>query len=150
MPKIETMAPYGILPVPDDLTQPYWDGAGRGRLVIQRCQRCGFYNHPPVYLCAGCKDREASLAFEEVSGRGIVYTFYMAHDASIGGFEEKVPYPVVVVELEEQPGLFIMSNLLNCEYEDHGGGIEIGMPVEAVFQAAGDGITMVQFQPVRG
>lgn len=79
-----------------------------------------------------------------------MYTFYMAQDASIGGFEGKVPYPVVIVELEEQPGLFIMSNLLNCEYDGRGGGIEIGMPVEAVFQAAGDGITMVQFQPVGG
>ena len=147
MDVVRTMAPYGILPVGDDLTQPYWEGARQGKLLVQRCQTCRYYNHPPVYLCANCKDRDASLAFEQVSGRGSVYTYYMAHDTSIVGFEDKAPYPVIIVELEEQPGLFIMSNLLNCEFDAFGSGIDIGMPVEVVFEKASDEIAMPQFQP---
>ena len=150
MPIRANMASYAILPVPDELTRPYWDGAKRHVLMIQRCQTCGFYNHPPVYLCANCKDRNAILAFEQVSGRGKIYTFYMCHDTSIGGFEDKVPYPVIIVELDEQPGLLTMSNLLNCEYDGFGERIQIGEPVEVVFEEASDQITMPQFQPSQG
>ena len=33
----ETMAPYGVLPLPDELTEPYWEATRRGVLAIQQC-----------------------------------------------------------------------------------------------------------------
>ena len=147
MPIFKTMVPYPIMPVPNEYTQPYWDGTREAKLMIQRCQKCGYYNHPPLYICINCKDRDAPLAWEQVSGRGTIYTHYICHDNSIAGFEKKVPYPVVIVELEEQKGLFFMSNLLNLEYDAYGSQIKPGMPVEAVFEKASDTITVVQFQP---
>ena len=99
MPILKTMAPYPIMPVPDEMTQPYWEGTKEHKLMIQRCQKCGYYNHHPAYICVNCKDRDAALAFEQVSGRG--------KDNSIAGFEDKLPYPVIVVELDEQPGLLV-------------------------------------------
>ena len=150
MPILTTMAPYPILPVPDEMTQPFWDGTKDHKLMIQRCQNCGYYNHPPSYICVNCKDRDATLAFEQVSGKGKVYMFYMCHDNSIAGFEDKVPYPVIVVELDEQPGMLVMSNLLNFEFDAYGTGINLGMPVEVLYEKATDDFTIPQFQPARG
>ena len=82
-----------------------------------------------------------------MSGRGTVYCWYICHDTSITGYEEKVPYAVLLVELEEQKGLLLMSNLLNHEYGTLGEGITNGMPVEVVFDKASDDIFVPQFQP---
>ena len=46
----------------------------------------------------------------------------------------------------EQPRLILISNLLNCPYDQ----VELGMPVEVVWEKVNDDITIPQFQPVRG
>ena len=139
----KTMAPYRVLPLPDELSQPFWDAAREHRLAIQRCTGCGYYHHPPAYLCTNCGDGDAALRFEEVNGRGAVYSHYIHHYQEIGGFEDKVPYPVVAVELEEQPWLFLVTNLLYCPYDQ----IRMGLPVEVVFEKASDHIVIPQFKP---
>ena len=85
----KSMAPYNVVPVADPWTKPYWDGAAEHRLMIQRCQGCGNYNHPPVFICMKCNDRDATLAFEQVSGRGTVYSWFIAYHAQVGGFERR-------------------------------------------------------------
>ena len=149
MANYSTMAPYGITPVANDMTKAYWDGAKEGKLMIQRCQACGYYNHPPQILCLGCRTRDTEMVPEQVSGKGKIYTWYICHDTSIGGYEDKVPYPVVYVELDEQPDLIVMSNILNLDVGPLGEGLEVGMPVEVVFDDAGDGVKVPQWQPVR-
>ena len=141
----ETMAPYGVLPAPDALTEPYWEAARRGALAIQQCSSCLRFQHPPVYFCTDCHDEDAELAFAEVSGRSAVYSYYIHEDSDIRAFGEKTPYPVVMVELEEQPGLFILANLLDCDFAD----IAAGMPVEVVFERASEEIVFPQFRPAR-
>lgn len=147
MPIQTTMAPYGIMPVPTADTKPIWDGAKEGKLVVLKCGNCGFYNWPPQPWCGGCKDPDYTKEWATVSGRGTVYCWYICHDTSITGYEEKVPYAVLLVELEEQKGLLLMSNLLNHEYGTLGEGITNGMPVEVVFDKASDDIFVPQFQP---
>ncbi len=144
-----TMAPYGVVPVPTAEFQPYWDGAKEGKLILQKCleEDCLKYNHPPVAVCNYCGDRDAELKWEEVSGRGTLYSYYICYDTSVSGFEEKVPYAVIMVELEEQPDLLVMSNILNCRYDAVGGGLDTGMPLEAVFDKVNDEISILQFQP---
>jgi uncharacterized OB-fold protein len=142
-----TMAPYGITPVPSAELKPYWDGAKEGKLIIQRCQGCKSYNHPPVFVCNYCGDRDAELKFEQVSGRATLYTHYICYDTSVSGFEEKVPYAVILVELEEQADLLLMSNILNFEYDALGAGLKMGLPLEVVFDKVNDDISIPQFQP---
>ncbi|MQF82554.1 hypothetical protein FIM02_00075 [SAR202 cluster bacterium AD-802-E10_MRT_200m] len=63
------------MPIVTPFTQPYWDGALSGKLMIQRCNHCKSYYHPPVSSCAKCVgEEEAALEFEVVSGRGTVYS----------------------------------------------------------------------------
>jgi uncharacterized OB-fold protein len=142
-PAKDTMRPYRVLPVPDEHTNGFWDAAARGKLAIQRCQTCRRYHHPPVTLCTGCKDPEARLDFEKVSGRGVVYSWYVQHDKNLEGFADKIPYPVVAVELEEQQGLLMVTNLLKCAPDR----IRIGLGVEVVFERAGTDMSIPQFQP---
>jgi len=97
------------VPVADELSQPIWDAAREHRLVVQRCAECGYYNHPPRPACDRCSAER--LEFAPVSGRGTIFTFTVMHQPSVAGFEDEVPYVNIVVELEEQPMLFMVANL---------------------------------------
>ena len=131
------------VPAPSELTKPFWDAVDSRRLVIQRCQGCRRYHHPPVELCAKCLSSD--LAFEPVSGRGSIYSFTITHDARQPAFAEIQPYTVAVVELEEQPELFMLSNIPGVPTDD----IKSGMPVEVTFEEVVPGRFIPQFQPAR-
>lgn len=138
-----TSPPRPVVPAPDDLTQPFWDGAAEGKLMSQRCQDCGFYSHPPRIMCTKC--HSVDQRWEQVSGRGRVYTWSVMRMQSIQGFEEKVPYTTVLVELEEQPKLLYLSHLPG---EDNN--LEIGQPVEVYFEKLeGSDFTLPYFRVVK-
>jgi hypothetical protein len=52
------------VPLPDELSRPFWDAAKERRLVIQRCSSCGHYNHPPRRFCDACLAQD--LRFEPI------------------------------------------------------------------------------------
>jgi uncharacterized OB-fold protein len=128
-----------ILPQPDATTAPYWKAAARGELAIQRCAGCGHYAHPPRERCARCSSSD--LRAERVSGRGRVHSFTISHHAASG---IPTPFALVLVELEEQRGLRVLANLLECSLDE----VRIDMPVEVVFEDVGEGVTLPQFRPV--
>jgi uncharacterized OB-fold protein len=127
------------VPVPDDLTQPFWAAAKEHRLVIQRCGECGYYNHPPRPFCDACLSRD--LAFEPVSGRGKIYTFTVMHQRDVAGFENEAPFINIVVELDEQAMLLMVGDLPIAERDR----VRIGAPVEVAFEDR-DGVTIPQFR----
>jgi uncharacterized OB-fold protein len=57
-------------------------------------------------------------------------------------FNELVPFVVALVELEE-PGARVLATMPECAPDE----ARIGMPVEAVFRAAGDRYGLVDFKP---
>lgn len=75
------------------------------------------------------------------SGRGTVYTFTIVRQALARGWEEKLPYIVAVIELEEGPKL--LTDMTNVAPE----AMSIGLPVEVTFEDF-DGVTKLPlFQP---
>ena len=130
------------LPAIDDLTRPFWHAAAQHRLMIQRCQECNYFNHPPRPLCDACLSQR--LEFVPVSGRGTVYSYTVMHQPNIAGFEKEVPYINVLVELDEQPRLFMVSYLPISEREK----IRIGGRVEVTFEKIDDEVTLPQFRLV--
>lgn len=130
-------------PVPDDLTRPFWDGARRGRLVIQRCSACGHYEHPPYPECMAC--RASALEFVEVSGRGVVMSRVIVSEPIVPGFEDELPYACLLVELEEQAGLVVAGNLRDADPRS----ATVGAPVEAAFEH-GPAFSLPMFRPRRG
>ena len=125
----------------DDLSRPFWEAAAEGRLVIQRCSDCGYYNHPPRPLCGRCAS--ASLGYELVSGRGTVYSYTINHQKNVAGFESVTPYVNLIVELDEQPLLLLVSDLPG----ERAAEVAIGMPVQAAFLPIGDGLALPRFEP---
>jgi len=130
------------LPAPDDLSLPFWDAAKQHRLVVQRCRDCGYFNHPPRPACDACQSQQ--LQFEPVSGRGTVYSFTVMHQPNVAGFAEEIPYLNILVELAEQPLLFMVSNLPVSELSE----VSVGRQVEVYFAELTADTTLPQFRPV--
>jgi len=57
------------------------------------------------------------------------------------GWEEKVPYVVAVIELDEGPRF--LTNVVNVDPD----AVQIGMPVEVVYLERADAATLPLFQP---
>jgi uncharacterized OB-fold protein len=128
------------VPIADQTTQPFWEAARAHRLVVQRCTACGYYNHPPRSFCDACLSQQ--LKFEPVSGRGKVYSFTVMHQRDVAGFENEAPFLNLVVELDEQPRLLMVSNLPFADREH----VHIGAAVEVHFEDRGEGAVLPQFK----
>ena len=131
-----------ILP-PSEITQFFWDAAREHRLVIQRCDDCGRYIHWPQVRCPNCASERLSPS--QVSGRGKVYSFCIVHHVFFPTFADIVPYSLAIVELDEQPGLRMLTNIVDCPND----ALRIGMAVEVTFED-GAGYTLPQFRPASG
>jgi uncharacterized OB-fold protein len=134
-------APAKPLPNISAEMAPFFAAAHRHELVVQRCGGCGTLRFPARDQCSGCLSRESRWV--PVSGRGTVFSFAVMHQVYHPGFAAEVPYAVVVVELAE--GARVLSNLVDCPV----GAIEIGMPVEVVFEDVAPDVTLPKFRPVR-
>jgi uncharacterized OB-fold protein len=129
-------------PQVSSLTAPFWEATRHGRLALQRCTACARFHHPPVPLCPEC--HSSSFEYAPVSGRGTVYQYTLMRQARVVGFEDLVPYACLVVEIEEQPGVFVVGNLV----EANPASARVGMDVELRFEPYGDdGLQLPQFAP---
>jgi uncharacterized OB-fold protein len=127
-------------PAPTALSEPFWEAARNGRLAIQRCRSCHRYSHPPGPVCPRCQG--ADLGWDEVSGRGTIHQCTVMHQPLVRGFEAAVPYACVAVELEEQPGLLVVANLLGAPPT----AAKVGLAVEVEFEEIAGGFRLPQFR----
>jgi uncharacterized OB-fold protein len=120
-----------VRPVPflDPIDEFFWTSGADGRLRIMRCRSCRSYIHPAAPHCRACHSGDVSP--EVVSGRGEVATFTVNHQPWIPGAD---PYVIALVELAEQRGLFLTTNLVDIDGDD----VRIGMAVRVVFEHTGD------------
>ncbi|MBV8986417.1 MAG: OB-fold domain-containing protein [Acidimicrobiia bacterium] len=128
------------LPLPDDVSAFYWDGARARRLLLQRCLRCSKLQYPPDVACVHCQSEE--LEPSEVSGRGRLWSYTVVDRVFHAGFADTVPYVVALIELEEEDGLRILTNIVDASPED----LRVGMAVEVTFEDRGD-VVLPQFRP---
>jgi uncharacterized OB-fold protein len=77
-----------------------------------------------------------------VSGHGTVYSYTIARQAFHPSFEDKLPLCIAVVELVEQAGLKLLTNIVDLPPE----GVSIGDPVEVCFRDVADEITLPLFR----
>jgi uncharacterized OB-fold protein len=117
----------------------YWDAARAGRLEIVRCQACGTWIHYPQPRCPGCLGTD--VVPTRVSGRGTVASFTVTHFAPTPALADSLPITLVMVELDDAPGVRIVTNLVDGPDQ-----ARIGLPVEVTFEERG-GETVPQFRP---
>lgn len=136
MRNIQTQRP---VPVEDADTRPYWEAARQHRLELPRCDDCGKFCFPPRPRCPACLS--SALRWSKLSGRGTVYSYSVICVPIVRGLEP--PYAVAQIELEEQAGLRLIANILDCDPND----VRIGMPVEVTFEDVEENFTLPQFRP---
>jgi hypothetical protein len=134
--------PPGVMPLPaiTDDTRPFWEACRRRTLVVQRCTGCGAFRHPPSPVCWRC--RGFAHEWMPVSGRGSVFSHAVVHRAFLPGLEAGVPYVVVVVALDDVPGVRLVSNLVDVDPA----AVRIGLPVEVCFEDVADTVTVPRFR----
>jgi uncharacterized OB-fold protein len=131
--------PMRVLPALTPENRHFWTGGAHGELRFLRCTSCRHLIHPPAPICPECLSRKLEVA--TVSGRGVVHTFTVNHQVWYPGMV--TPFVIAIVELVEQPGLRLTTNLVNCPVDR----VKIGMPVRVVFENR-DPIWIPLFEPV--
>tara|TARA_R110000787_G_scaffold33575_6_gene87888 strand:+ start:1355 stop:1771 length:417 start_codon:yes stop_codon:yes gene_type:complete len=129
------------LPQPTPETQHFWDGTRAGQLLLQQCDACEHIYFPPRPFCPDCASREVSVI--RASGKGVLYSYVINHRLPKWIDE---PYSIAVVELAEGPRM--MTNIVEVEQTPEA--LVLDMPVEVVFDAVSDNITLPRFRPVGG
>ena len=125
-------------------TRGYWEGAGRGEIVLQRCRSCGTVQHKPRGVCATCLSGD--IEHFAASGQGTIYTFTVTNQNMAKGFAEACPYVMAYVTLEEGPR--VLTNIVGCDPDT----VIVGMKVAADFATQerddGEAFAVPRFTPV--
>jgi uncharacterized OB-fold protein len=130
------------MPVPNETTAPFWEAARHRILALQRCSGCSRLHHPPLLYCPECHSN--TFEWTEVSGKGTVWSYTIMRQARVVGFEDMIPYACMAVEIDEQPGVLVLGNLVEADPES----VRVGMRVEVRFEPIGDdGMLLPQFAP---
>lgn len=138
---LDPTAVYPPLPQPDELTQFFWDGVAEGKLMILRCDSCSFYVHWPRQVCPNCLG--TSLTPAEVSGRATLATWTFPAQPFDMYYATHPGYVLAVVELVEQDGLKLVTDMVDCAEDD----LRIDMPVQVTFREVAPGCTLPLFAP---
>jgi uncharacterized OB-fold protein len=114
----------------DEADEFFWRSGADGTLRFMGCDECTRVHHPPVPRCPYCGSH--SLAPRAVSGRATVATYTVNRQSFMPGYDP--PYVIAIVELDDDPTIRLMTNIVGCEIDD----VEIGMPVDVAFEASGE------------
>ena len=126
----------GLPPLADQFSQAYWNAAGEGTLLIQRCRTCGRYQFYPRGHCVHCfaPDPEWTPA----SGRGRLHTYAIIRRTPNAEFAAECPYVLAIIELDEGPR---MTARITGKTDD----IACDQRVRAVFTLAGQAGVLPNF-----
>jgi hypothetical protein len=116
-------------PVPDAIDRPFWDACNEERLIIQYCERCSRFQHPPEAACFECGSADR-LGWREVSGRGTIYSYGVVYDTPIAALQMDQPYNVAVIDLDDAPGINVLSHLPGTPPD----AVPIGAKVTLIFE----------------
>jgi uncharacterized OB-fold protein len=133
--------PKWLTPRPTHEDGEFWAGAARGELRIQHCTSCGLHQHYARLLCSHCGKQ--TLEWVTAGGNGTVYSFTVIRQNGVPPFNERVPFVVATVDLDE-PGARMIAAMPAVAPED----ARVGMRVQAAFRPAGDELGFVDFAPV--
>jgi len=126
------------LPLPDDDSRPFFEGAAEGRLMLMKCSSCGAWRLPSRSHCDECLSPDFS--WEKASGKGTLRTFGVMHQRYHPGFAGDLPYNVAIVELAEGPR--ITTNIVGIANEN----LKVDMPVTVAWEHHSD-VTLPKFRP---
>jgi uncharacterized OB-fold protein len=133
--------PKWLVPRPRPEDREFWAGAHRGELRIQHCSSCGRYQHYARLLCSHCGKQ--TVEWVTATGNGTIYSFTVIGQNGVPPFNERVPFVVATVDLDED-GARMIAAMPTLEPAR----ARIGMRVRAEFRPADEELGFVDFTPV--
>lgn len=95
----------GMLLTIDDVdseNKAFFQYCANNEFRLQRGKKSGLLRYPPTTACPWTAERE--FDWVPVEGKGTVYSYTEIHHAIQPAFKNKVPYMVLLVDLDEQKG----------------------------------------------
>lgn len=121
----------------------HYRGLLAGKLLINRCQQCGYWIYPHRPLCPECDSWDVKAT--EVSGLGRLFMYTLIYQSRDPKVFLEDPMPIAAVELVEQKGLRYLSNIVGCPPHK----LRNDMPLKLVWVDQ-DGIKVPAFAPDSG
>jgi uncharacterized OB-fold protein len=114
-------------------SEPFWQAAAEGRLLLKRCADCGEYHWYPRVICPHCgSDR---TEWTPSPGTGTIYTVSVTRRAG------PVVFAIGYVSLDE--GVTMLTNFADCDLD----ALRIGQRVRVVFKPTDGGPPVPMFTP---
>jgi uncharacterized OB-fold protein len=133
-------SPKYLWPRANNDDREFWEGARRGELRLQHCTSCGLHQHYPRSICSLCG--KTTLEWITAIGLATIYSFTVVRQNGVPPFNERLPFVVAVVDLDE-PGARMIAALPKLDPEQ----ARIGLRVHAEFRPANDDAAFVDFAP---
>lgn len=133
-------------PAPEitDVNRAYWEGLSQGVLRYQHCESCGTDWLPARSHCPHCLSAQTS--WRASGGRGKVMSWIVYRKAYAPHLENRIPYDVTIVELDEGPRL--LTNVVDSEA---GTRLSVGARVElAIEEEEGFHLPRFRLAPASG
>ena len=138
------MNPTTLLPFIDDVNEPFWSGCRKEVLSIQQCPDTGRLIYPP--RPGNPWSPRSKSIWVEVPGSGKIWSFVEPHPPLMLDFTDRAPYTVICVELDIDPSIRFIGNLLKDDqgdindyaYEE----LTIGTPVTIHFKKINNEVTL--------
>ncbi|MEM7403689.1 MAG: OB-fold domain-containing protein [Pseudomonadota bacterium] len=138
----------------DKENEAYFRYCAAGDFRLQRGKESGLLRYPPTTACPWTRDREYDWV--SVEGKGTVHSYGEVHHGIQPAFKERVPYLVLMVDLDTQKGepsageaLRVVGNLVTPDGElappDMVRSVGIGTRVRMVFSTVTDGFAIPQW-----
>lgn len=131
-------ASFTPIPASSELSAPFWASGLTGTLRLQQCDACAQIRFPLDPICPRCLAPE--FQWTALSGRGKVQSFIRFQRAYDVTWEDRVPYVVALIELDEGPVL--ISNVVGEGALD----VKVDDVVEVVFELVSPDAALPQFR----
>jgi uncharacterized OB-fold protein len=117
------------LPKVNKVDQAFWEGAAKGKFLLQKCQRCGKVQFFPRVACVDCF---GDVDWVDSKGTGKIHSFTLVRVPRNPAFKDETPIYYINVILDE--GVIVESKLVGNNKEQ----VKLGDRVKAVFQQTHD------------
>ena len=128
------------LPFADAETKPYWDWAKRHELRMQRCADCGAIRLPARPDVPGVQ-LDARRVGEDARHRHDLQ-LDVVHPPVLPAFAADAPYAVVLVQLDDDPPLRLVGQVIDIPNDE----LAAGIPVEVVFDDVTAEVTLPKWR----
>lgn len=110
------------------LLAPFYDGARAEELLVPYCAGCDRFHWGPMTCCPYCADE--GWVWRPVDGPARLYTWVRVHQAFEPSHRKAVPFVVGLVELEDAPGVRLVTSFPAADQPD----VTVGMALTLIFE----------------